>query len=340
MANVLSELSNQGDDLASASLHLGERTHSLLTAQSLAATRPRDQVSGAALVVRAEMRSDRLGRPYVSMTLRGGDGGLIEARWWKFPDGAQFPEQGVVHRFDGIVDSFQGANQLSVTDAHGMPDADLTAFAKSTKRCESELVAELEALVATLDADLVAVVWAVLAGDTYIRFRTWPAAQMHHGAMRYGLLAHSLRVATLAEHIAMSYGSVVVPYDRSIAIAAALLHDIGKVRTLPALAGAALPDEAQRLDHVTLSALMVQDALATLDPPLGPARQDALLHAILAHHGRKEWGAPIEPQTIEAWLVHLADLTESRLWHYTDDAAEEGSSSKVVHAERQRTLDR
>lgn len=31
-------------------------------------------------------------------------------------------------------------------------------------------------------------------------------------------------------------------------------------------------------------------------------------HCILAHHGRKEWGSPVEPQTIEAQILHYSDM--------------------------------
>ena len=38
-----------------------------------------------------------------------------------------------------------------------------------------------------------------------------------------------------------------------------------------------------------------------------------MLHAVLAAHGRLEYGSPVVPQTLEAWLLHLADLAEARL---------------------------
>jgi hypothetical protein len=31
-------------------------------------------------------------------------------------------------------------------------------------------------------------------------------------------------------------------------------------------------------------------------------------HAILAHHGWKEWGSPVEPQTVEVQILHFADM--------------------------------
>jgi 3'-5' exoribonuclease len=38
-----------------------------------------------------------------------------------------------------------------------------------------------------------------------------------------------------------------------------------------------------------------------------------LRHIVLAHHGRKEWGSPVEPMTPEALLVHHADDLDAKL---------------------------
>jgi 3'-5' exoribonuclease len=42
------------------------------------------------------------------------------------------------------------------------------------------------------------------------------------------------------------------------------------------------------------------------------ATVDAIVHCMLAHHGRKEWGSPVEPATNEAWILHAADMMSSR----------------------------
>ena len=41
---------------------------------------------------------------------------------------------------------------------------------------------------------------------------------------------------------------------------------------------------------------------------------DKIKHVIASHHGRTEWGAIVEPQTPEAWLVHCMDLADSRMF--------------------------
>ena len=35
-------------------------------------------------------------------------------------------------------------------------------------------------------------------------------------------------------------------------------------------------------------------------------------HCILAHHGHKEWGSPVEPITTEARILHFADDLSAR----------------------------
>lgn len=285
--------------------------------------RPNDRLSGAGLVARSEVRADRAGRRYVAMTILGADAKSLEGRWWQFPDAdEERPIVGSVYHFTGTADFYNGACQLAVRSAEWLPDADLQPFVRAARRPVDELQAELDARIAELDPDLAALVREVLAGEVYERFCTWPAARRHHGAVRHGLLDHSLRVAALAWRIAAAYSPDVPLCDMDLVQAACLLHDVGKVRTLPPIAGGAIPETGEMLDHVTLGVLMIRAAAERAEPAMEADRLERLLHAILAHHGQKEWGAAVEPHTAEAWLVHLADLAESRLWAWFEDARE------------------
>lgn len=40
---------------------------------------------------------------------------------------------------------------------------------------------------------------------------------------------------------------------------------------------------------------------------------DKVLHAILAHHGRREYGSPVAPLTRVAWMVHICDQMSARM---------------------------
>lgn len=294
----------------------------LLSLAALEAVRHDQRVAGCAQVLRSEAAVDRTGQPYLVLTLRGADGGRIAARWWRYPCPIERrPIPGQIYTFTGTSDRYGGEVQLRVLHVRAAPALEFGSFSRTTRRTLEELTAQLDAHIATLDADLAALVHAILKDDIYERYCTWPAAQVRHGAVQHGLLAHSLHVAELAAGMAEVYGSEHLPHDPGIVRAACLLHDLGKIYTLPQTVGGTWPDAARQFDHVTLSVLLVREAAARLERPgvaadRLDARLDALLHAMLAHHGRAEWGAPVEPHTVEAWLVHLADYAEAHLWSW------------------------
>ena len=58
-----------------------------------------------------------------------------------------------------------------------------------------------------------------------------------------------------------------------------------------------------------------------------------LQHIILAHHGKKEWGAPCEPATLSAELVHHLDMLSARadmFLHAENMSSVQGLSGRKV----------
>lgn len=43
-----------------------------------------------------------------------------------------------------------------------------------------------------------------------------------------------------------------------------------------------------------------------------------LIHMILSHHGKMEYGAVKTPETREAYVLHVLDDMDSKLWVYED----------------------
>ena len=298
-----------------------EQADTLLSLEMITRKKSGAQVTGAGLIQRSALKKDRGGYAYAAISILCADGGTLEARWWRYPFAAdQLPSPGTVWRLTGRIDHYQGTPQLQVLTATPASDVDIAVFARSSRRALDELQDELEALIIDTGNELAPLVRAVLAGETLERYCQWPAAQSHHGAVRHGLLAHSIRVARLAQSLIAGYGRGMLMCDEELVIAAALLHDVGKVWTLPRIAGGPIPDEAQRLDHVTMGVLMTRTAAEQVIPRVGDTRLANLLHVMLAHHGTRDWGSPVEPHNVEAWLVHLADLAEARLWAWSGEA--------------------
>lgn len=135
-------------------------------------------------------------------------------------------------------------------------------------------------------------------------FTMKPAAHSHHHNYIGGLLQHTAEVMKFAYNIATA-----VDCDIDVVLTAAFFHDIEKVKEYT-LEGDYLP-YATQVGHVVGSALTFMSYARMLY--VNEKDIDKVVHCILAHHGKKEWGSPVEPQTPEAAIVHEADMISSRL---------------------------
>lgn len=166
------------------------------------------------------------------------------------------------------------------------------------------------------DADLNRLV-KLLLEQNHELFAKMPAASSMHHSYTHGLLEHvwsMTRVAAfVANHYAQYYEDLNPPLNVSMVVAATVLHDIGKIREL-----SYHPVEAKYtkvgclVGHVLLGRDMVREAARQIE---GFPEETLLLleHAILAHHGKREFGAPILPQTIEALIVSYIDDIDAKI---------------------------
>ncbi|MEO1065666.1 MAG: HD domain-containing protein, partial [Actinomycetota bacterium] len=143
----------------------------------------------------------------------------------------------------------------------------------------------------------------------------WPAAVRNHHAFAGGYLEHVRNVARhthyLATRYAELYPDMTPPLDVGVAVAGAILHDIGKLRELHATpAGAEYTPEGNLIGHILQGRDMVREAAARQADDGAPLPAETLLrleHIIVSHQRLPEWGSPKPPMTPEALIVHHAD---------------------------------
>jgi 3'-5' exoribonuclease len=58
--------------------------------------------------------------------------------------------------------------------------------------------------------------------------------------------------------------------------------------------------------------MLVRDAARGI-PEFPPALLTQLEHLIVSHHGSREFGSPIEPMTIEAFILSMADDLDAKI---------------------------
>ncbi len=190
-------------------------------------------------------------------------------------------------------------------------------FVPTSTRETDAMVQELGAVIASVESlPLRAMLRQLLIEDPAVapRYHRAPAAKSHHHPYLAGLLEHSLTVVRRALGLCLAEDVLI---DRDVVIAGALLHDIGKIEEYAYDQDAIdFTEVGNLIGHVSLGYSMVRQAIARQgDVPTDKATN--ILHVILSHQGRLEYGSPVEPKTAEAFIVHHADTVDAHLWQVT-----------------------
>jgi 3'-5' exoribonuclease len=176
----------------------------------------------------------------------------------------------------------------------------------------AKMESDLRELVATIQNPHIRRLLDLLLGERselWQDYRVAPAAKFYHQAYRHGLLEHCLSVAVAVSALSSTFPGI----DRDVAIAGALLHDIGKLDAYTIDATSIDLSDAGRLQgEIALGYYRVRRTIEELDG-FPPALAQAITHIILSHHGTLEHGSPVVPCTREATLVHMADNLGGRL---------------------------
>lgn len=271
------------------------------------------------LVRRVECRTDKSGKPYLSLVL-GDKTGDLPARVWSDVL-AKCPGPFGVGDYVGVqaqVSSYQGETQLTVQyintvealQARGreLKEFDPEILCRATAYDRQEMWRELWALAETsLNPPLKELVLALL-GKYQEELLVCPAARVYHHPYLGGLLEHTWFVA---RHALQSLG-VYQDLHPDLVLAGAILHDLGKIKELTKPQTPDITLSGQLLGHIVLGWEMVREEARALNFP-DPALLLELEHIILSHHGSLEFGSPIPPKTREAMLVYYLDDLDAKL---------------------------
>ncbi|RRA48672.1 3'-5' exoribonuclease YhaM family protein [Acidipila sp. EB88] len=262
-----------------------------------------------------QLRTKADGSGYLCITLADCTGQL-EGRMWEIKDDAGEFEAGDILKVRGLVSRYQEKLQIKldrVRRADPVADAgeyDLGDFVPKTSFDIDDLWSRLTAYVASFVDPHLRALLELFLGDPTIAtaMREAPAAKALHHAWIGGLLEHIVSLLDVCDSTARHYPEV----NRDLLLAGAMLHDIGKLHELSWGTNFAYTVEGQLLGHISIGASMIDQKLAQL-PDFPPRLRTLLLHLVLSHHGRLEFGSPKLPMTAEALLLHYLDDLEAKM---------------------------
>lgn len=271
-----------------------------------------DRVQDPFLVLDVEHRTMESGDPYTVLTLGNATGRIDSAPFWleQRPLVAGVSRNHVVQVI-GEVTHFRDRKQLTVSSLRVLPRdsvnfrtllpsvGDVTRYWETLDQWRRELTKpRLRRVVDLFYED----------DEFRRRYEECPASVSGHHAALGGLLKHTVEVAAIARTIAKVAGA-----DWELVLAGVLLHDLGKLEAYRWDGAFDYTERHYLVGHVVLGSLMLERRLAQEpEPPCTDAERALLLHLILSHHGRLEFGSPVPPATLEAEILHWADNASAK----------------------------
>ncbi|MCC6126307.1 MAG: HD domain-containing protein [Pirellulales bacterium] len=278
------------------------------------------------LAAKEELKT-KAGKPYHKVTFRGGRRELSFPIWDDSPWSADCRAAwtpGVYYKVRAVYRETNYGPQLEIHKIREVAEADAadgfdpTACQPKSRFDPLEMFDELLAIVRQRieRPELGRLVESILT-ENRNEVLVFPAARRNHHAFVGGLLEHTLSVTKtalfLADKYADYYPEMRPPLDKSLVVAGAILHDIGKLEeyeTRPE--GAVFSAAGAMIGHMLLGRDIVREAAAKLPTPLDAEMLLRLEHAIIAHQRLPEWGSPKPPMTPEAMLIHYADDIDAK----------------------------
>jgi 3'-5' exoribonuclease len=265
------------------------------------------------LVLARQQRTTKQNKPYLSLTL-GDKKGQIEARVWELGDPriAKDFDRGDIVKVRGSVSRYDDRAQLKVDQLRKALDseADKMDMLPATSRNVGELWRMLEASISSVtNPDLKRLLNALLTDAPIAQaFREAPAARQLHHAWLGGLLEHVVSLLGLADRVAAHYPML----DRDLLVTGVILHDIGKIRELSWDTGFDYTVEGVLLGHIQMGVDLAEKTIAGL-PGFPDRLRTLVLHMILSHHGKLEFGSPKLPMIPEALVLNFLDDLDAKM---------------------------
>lgn len=280
-----------------------------------------------AALVRKDVGTDKHGNPFVKCHFRDRYVERVAPLWWSnaFREQAEHWREGDAFRIraKGLM-LVKFGFQLELVDIRPVaPEDEADGYnyfhlVESSHRDPEEMLRSVRLCVDKFieEEPLRLLVHRVLDEHKPL-FSRMPAAQAMHHNYTAGLLEHVWSMTRLAgfvaDHYARYYQELNPPINKGIIVAACVLHDVGKIVELDYHpVEAKYTTRGKLIGHVLLGRDLVRD-LAREIPDFPEETLLLLEHAILAHHGKEEFGAPKPPQTIEALIVHYIDDLDSKV---------------------------
>lgn len=272
---------------------------------------------GTYLCKEKKVLKTKAGKTYYSIILQDKTG-MADAKVWELTNGINdFEAMDYIH-CEGLVTSFQGSLQMNLNRIRKSEEGEYNPedYVPCTTKDIDEMYGTILKYVASVkEVHLKALLESYFVKDkTFIeKFKKHSAAKSVHHSFLGGLLEHTVAVANVCQFLTEQYPLL----KRDLLIAAALVHDMGKMEEISGFPNNDYTDDGQLLGHIFIGTEKVAATIEEI-PNFPKKLATELKHCMLAHHGKLEYGSPKVPALMEAMALHFADNVDAKMQTMTE----------------------
>lgn len=262
-------------------------------------------------------KTDKNGRSYLDIVFQD-TSGVMDGKLWNISerDIEQYQPNTVVF-LKAIRELYKGRTQLRIMKMRPLNEEEPYTpadFIKSAPLPVSEMQSQIEQYIQEIECPEWHQVVSVLYDKYQSSFLTYPAAKKYHHAYYGGLAYHTLTMLKIADSLCHIYPVL----NASLLYSGVILHDLGKVLELSGVNSTEYTVEGNLIGHLVL---MDEEIVSVcLEHQLDPKSEKmvVLRHLVLSHHGKLEYGSPVQPHILEAEILHQIDYLDASMQMMTN----------------------
>jgi 3'-5' exoribonuclease len=270
-----------------------------------------DHIVGHYFCKRKLCMKSKAGKSYYSLKLSDKTG-TIDAKVWDMTNDIGAFEENDYIKIDGTVLTYMNELQIKLIKIRRSEESEYIPadYIPCSEKDVAALFDELTEIIKSVsNPHLRKLLTAVFADKEVTEaFKSHSAAKALHHSFMGGLLEHTVSVANIADFLSKNYKHV----NRDLTVAAAVLHDVGKIYELSPFPVNDYTDDGQLLGHAHLGIELIAKMAEKIEK-FPPKLLTLLKHCIISHHGEYIFGAARRPKIIEAYIVHAADDADAKI---------------------------
>ena len=251
-----------------------------------------------------------------------------------------FNEEDVLH-ITSKVSSFNkklvvNINEKDTFEVLTEEQYDKSMFMLPPKRDIEDMKKELKNYISSIkNSHLKSLLEKIFTNEFTENFSIHPGAIQYHHNWKGGLMQHTIEVAEICELLCKQNPEM----DRDLLLTGALIHDLGKLIEIHVGVRARGTLEGQFIGHSIESIIWYAKYMEELNFP--NLLRIKIIHMILSHHGKLEFGATKEPMFPEAFALHSADAASamvSEIVSYVEESKLETNNDTNYHRNYKRNI--